>query len=135
MTEWLCSSFPNWLSWFDSRYLLGRIEVFMITLTSEAIKNIKRIVIEDKLVAHVLRIKVIGGGCAGFRYDMYFDEEIPGPLDESFVQDDVTVVIDPLSLQCIDGTEIDYVVQEFQEGFKVNNPNITAQCGCGSSFK
>lgn len=106
----------------------------MITLTSKAAEKIKKFSIEDNLDLR-LRIKVIGGGCAGFQYDVYFDELEPTDFDDITVQDDIIIAVDPLSLQYVDGTTLDYVIGEFTEGFKFNNPNITAECGCGSSFK
>lgn len=106
----------------------------MITITDFAIEQMIRIA-EDERLPPRLRIKVVGGGCAGFKYDLFFEETEPNPTDEVFERDGISVLVDVLSLQYLDGTEIDYVKQEFQEGFKVNNPNITKTCGCGSSFQ
>jgi iron-sulfur cluster insertion protein len=111
------------------------LDEFMITLTKSALKQTKQIVIDDKLESSILRLKVVGGGCAGFQYDLYFEDAEPTPFDEVFETDDVKLLVDPLSLQYVDGVEIDYIKEEFMEGFKINNPNVTATCGCGSSFK
>ena len=81
-----------------------------------------------------LRLRVIGGGCAGFQYDLYF-EEAPTELDEQFESNGVQLFVDPLSYQYLDGTEIDYVDTSHGSGFKFGNPNVTGTCGCGSSFK
>lgn len=107
----------------------------MITLTESAIKQIKKIVENDGLLEPNLRIKVMGGGCAGFQYDMYFEEYNELPTDEVFVQDGIKIMIDPLSLQYLDNTTVDFLKEDFKEGFKFLNPNVTATCGCGSSFK
>lgn len=106
----------------------------MITLSPTAIDRAKAIAAEDGLSPR-LRIRILGGGCAGFQYDMYFDEVEPTPLDDVTEQDGITVVVDPLSLQYIDGCNVDFLKTDFAEGFKFNNPNTTATCGCGSSFK
>lgn len=106
----------------------------MITLTENAVKQAKQIVIDDKLESSTLRLKVVGGGCAGFQYDLYFEDAPPTSMDEVFENDGVTLLVDPLSLQYVEGVEIDYVKEEFIEGFKINNPTITKTCGCGSSF-
>lgn len=112
-----------------------RVPLFMITLTENAVKQTKQIVIDDKLNSSTLRLKVVGGGCAGFQYDLYFEDALPTHMDEVFENDGVKLLVDPLSLQYVEGVEIDYVKEEFMEGFKINNPNVTATCGCGSSFK
>lgn len=85
--------------------------------------------IEDN---YALRVKVIGGGCAGFQYDLYFDESADG--DNIFLSHDVHLVIDQMSFMYLMGTEIDYVDGLQGAGFKFNNPNTTGSCGCGSSF-
>ena len=79
-----------------------------------------------------LRLRVVGGGCAGFSYDLYFDE--PTEVDRQFVIQDVKVVVDEMSLMYLVGTEIDYVEGLQGAGFKFNNPNVKTTCGCGSSF-
>ena len=61
-------------------------------------------------------------------------EEVSTDMDELIVINDVTIIVDQLSLQYLDGTEIDYEEQLLSGGFKFNNPNVTSNCGCGSSF-
>lgn len=107
----------------------------MITLTEKAIQQVKAIVESDKLDHSRLRVKISGGGCAGFRYDLYFDDLEPTDVDDVSEQSGVTIVVDPLSLQYLDGASLDYVRENFTEGFKFENPNVEATCGCGSSFK
>ena len=79
-----------------------------------------------------LRLRVVGGGCAGFSYDLYFDEA--AEVDRQFEIQGVKVVVDEMSLMYLVGTEIDYVEGLQGAGFKFNNPNVKSTCGCGSSF-
>ena len=79
-----------------------------------------------------LRLRVVGGGCAGFSYDLYFDE--PTEVDRQCEIQGVKVVVDEMSLMYLVGTEVDYVEGLQGAGFKFNNPNVKSTCGCGSSF-
>src|SRR5512140_2682986 len=79
-----------------------------------------------------LRVRVVGGGCAGFSYDLYFDE--PAEVDRQFEVAGVKCVVDEMSLMYLVGTEIDYVEGLQGAGFKFNNPHVKSTCGCGSSF-
>jgi len=79
-----------------------------------------------------LRLRVVGGGCAGFSYDLYFDEA--AEVDRQVEIQGVKVVVDEMSLMYLVGTEIDYVEGLQGAGFKFNNPNVKTTCGCGSSF-
>ena len=106
----------------------------MITVTERASAKVREIAAGDNMASYVVRLRVVGGGCAGFQYDMYFDEKEPSELDETFTDKDVTMLVDPLSLQYLDGTEVDYVTTQTEEGFKFLNPNAKGSCGCGSSF-
>lgn len=79
-----------------------------------------------------LRVRVVGGGCAGFSYDLYFDTKTE--LDRRFDVNGVDVVVDEMSLMYLMGTEIDYIESLQGAGFKFINPNVKSTCGCGSSF-
>ncbi len=79
-----------------------------------------------------LRLRVVGGGCAGFSYDLYFDEGTE--VDRQIEIGGVKVVVDEMSLMYLVGVEIDYVEGLQGAGFKFNNPNVKSTCGCGSSF-
>lgn len=79
-----------------------------------------------------LRLRVVGGGCAGFSYDLYFDE--PAEVDRQFEVAGVRCVVDEMSLMYLVGTEVDYVEGLQGAGFKFQNPNVKSTCGCGSSF-
>ena len=85
--------------------------------------------IEDDMA---LRLRVVGGGCAGFSYDLYFDTSTE--MDKSFDCNGVKVVVDQMSLVYLVGTEVDYIESLQGAGFKFNNPNVKSTCGCGSSF-
>jgi iron-sulfur cluster insertion protein len=106
----------------------------MISLTAMAAGKVKEISASEGLEGQGLRLRVIGGGCAGFQYDLYF-EDIPTDLDEKFESHGIPLYIDPLSYQYLDGTEIDYVETAHGAGFKFGNPNVSGSCGCGSSFQ
>jgi len=79
-----------------------------------------------------LRLRVVGGGCAGFSYDLYFDEV--AEVDRQFEVAGVKCIVDEMSLMYLVGTEIDYVEGLQGAGFKFQNPNVKSTCGCGSSF-
>ena len=81
---------------------------------------------------YALRLKVQGGGCSGFSYDLYFDQA--QETDRPFEVKGVKLICDEMSLMYLLGTEIDYVEGLHGAGFKFNNPNVKSTCGCGSSF-
>lgn len=81
----------------------------------------------------MLRIAVSGGGCSGFQYGFSFDDTVRDD-DFTFERDGVRVVVDDVSLDLLDGSEIDYVDELIGSSFQVRNPNATSSCGCGTSF-
>jgi iron-sulfur cluster assembly protein len=80
-----------------------------------------------------LRVAVRGGGCSGFQYALAFDQAKDD--DHVFEVDGVAVLVDKVSMQFVFGSEVDYVEGLQGAGFQVNNPNVVAACGCGSSFQ
>jgi iron-sulfur cluster assembly accessory protein len=80
-----------------------------------------------------LRVGVRGGGCSGFQYQLAFDEQRDG--DVVFDDRGLRILVDNQSLPYVDGSSIDYVDSLQGAGFQVNNPNVVAACGCGSSFR
>jgi iron-sulfur cluster assembly accessory protein len=80
-----------------------------------------------------LRVGVRGGGCSGFQYQLAFDEDRDG--DIVFEDHGLRILVDTQSLPYVDGSSIDYVDSLQGAGFQVNNPNVVAACGCGSSFR
>jgi len=105
----------------------------MVHLTTKATEKVKEIRQSEGTENHGLRVAVVAGGCSGFSYDLYFDEQ-PRPDDKVFEQDGVKVFVDALSLRYLEGTEIDYVESIAGAGFKFNNPQSKGSCGCGKSF-
>ena len=104
----------------------------MITITEKAAAKVKEIASAESLEGQGLRLRVVGGGCAGFSYDLYFDE--PAEVDRQFEVAGVQCIVDEMSLMYLVGTEIDYVEGLQGAGFKFQNPNVKSTCGCGSSF-
>ncbi|MDW8249719.1 MAG: iron-sulfur cluster insertion protein ErpA [Myxococcales bacterium] len=105
----------------------------MITMTERAAGKVREIAEAENLQGQGLRLRVIGGGCSGFTYDLYFEDTV-SEMDEQFESHGVKLYVDPLSFQYLEGTEIDYVEELHAAGFKFNNPNSKGSCGCGSSF-
>jgi len=105
----------------------------MITMTDKAADKVNEIASAEGLAGQGLRLRVVGGGCSGFTYDLYF-EDAPTDMDEQFESHGVRLYVDPLSYQYLESTEIDYVEGLHGSGFKFNNPNVKGTCGCGSSF-
>lgn len=104
----------------------------MITATDEAIEKIKEFAEAEGISTYQIRVKVIGGGCAGFSYDISFEEKL-SEIDDVFKCKDVSIVSDPVSLQFLEGSEIHWFETPIGAGFKVINPNVSSTCGCGSS--
>ena len=104
----------------------------MIHITEKASLKIKEISESEGIGHYNIRVRIVGGGCAGFTNDMYYEDKI-GDLDEVIEFDDIKVIIDPLSFQYMDESTIDYIDSQFGGGFKFINPNVTGSCGCGSS--
>ena len=105
----------------------------MITITTEAAKKIKSIIEEEDPVPK-LRIFVQGGGCTGFQYGFSLEELPPAEDDFVFDKDGISVVIDSMSLQYLNESELDYTQSLAGANFTIRNPNVKSTCGCGSSF-
>ena len=105
----------------------------MITITEKALQEVNRLMKEQNLTDHYLRVGVQGGGCSGLMYSMRFDNEA-GQYDKVFEIDGIKVVIDMKSALYLKGTTLDYSIDLTGGGFKFQNPNATRGCGCGASF-
>jgi iron-sulfur cluster assembly accessory protein len=103
-----------------------------VTLSERAAKRIAKI-LAGEVGGTALRIGVSGGGCSGFQYSFDFDQT-RAPDDLVLERDGATVLIDAISLPYMGGAEIDFVDDLIGQSFKINNPNATASCGCGTSF-
>jgi iron-sulfur cluster assembly accessory protein len=103
-----------------------------VTVSASAAKRIGTI-LKAEPSPMMLRLAVTGGGCSGFQYSFTLDDT---RMDDDLVlsRDDATVLIDPVSLDFLKGAEIDFVDDLIGAAFKVNNPNATSSCGCGTSF-
>lgn len=105
-----------------------------ITLTEGAADKIAEL-LGDQVEGEeqALRVAVRGGGCSGFQYSLAFDQKTED--DHVFENRGVAVIVDKTSMQFVFGSEVDYVEGLTGAGFQVNNPNVVAACGCGSSFQ
>jgi iron-sulfur cluster assembly accessory protein len=102
-----------------------------VTVTERAARKIGEILGREP--GAMLRVSVQGGGCSGFQYK--FDTERAKAEDDIVIERaGATVLIDPVSLNYMAGSEIDFVDDLIGSSFKVNNPKATASCGCGTSF-
>ncbi|HEY1545554.1 MAG TPA: iron-sulfur cluster insertion protein ErpA [Xanthobacteraceae bacterium] len=103
-----------------------------VTMTERAARRIGEI-LKSEPAGSMLRVSVEGGGCSGFQYKFGF-EQAKAADDLVLARNNVTVLIDPVSVKYMAGAEIDYVDDLIGASFKVNNPVATASCGCGTSF-
>jgi iron-sulfur cluster assembly accessory protein len=107
----------------------------LVSLTPTAASKIKQLMAEEPDGGElVLRVAIQGGGCSGFQYGLGFDTA-PADGDEILDQEGVRVVIDPISAPYLRGATIDFLNGLQESGFKIDNPNATASCGCGHSFQ
>ena len=108
----------------------------MVTLTDIATEKVKGFLESQEADAQGdvgLRVGVRGGGCSGFQYALALDERRDD--DSVFDHEGIRVIVDPQSLQYVDGSVVDYTESLMGAGFEVKNPNVVAACGCGSSFR
>ena len=103
-----------------------------VTLTTVAAARVQKF-LDSRGKGIGLRLGVKTSGCSGMAYTLEFVDEAL-PEDMIFESNGVKVLVDPTSLAYMDGTELDYAKEGLNEGFKFNNPNATANCGCGESF-
>jgi iron-sulfur cluster assembly accessory protein len=105
-----------------------------VTLTDKAATKINELLgSAGDAEAQALRVAVRGGGCSGFQYALALDQRKDD--DHVFEHQGVSVIVDKVSMQFVFGSEVDYVDGLQGAGFTVNNPNVVAACGCGSSFQ
>lgn len=104
-----------------------------ITMTEAAARHVARNLSQRGKGVGV-RLGVKTTGCSGLAYQLEYVDEV-APEDALFEQHGVKLMVDPKSLAYIDGTELDYVREGLNEGFRFNNPNERDRCGCGESFR
>jgi len=107
----------------------------MITLTDKGAEKVNEFLTSQSGSSDTagLRVGVRGGGCSGFQYALAFDEQRDG--DSVFEDKGIRLLVDRPSLPYVEGSVIDFVDELQGAGFKVENPNVIAACGCGSSFR
>ncbi len=110
------------------------VEAQAISLTELAASKLQNILAEKKMPDHGLRVFVAGGGCSGLQYGMAFESQ-PRDMDTVIDAHGLKVYIDPVSLDYLYGASIDYVDSLMGGGFRIENPNAVAACGCGQSFR
>src|SRR5882762_8100203 len=107
----------------------------VVTLTAKAAVKVSALMSEEPAgEAEVLRIAIQGGGCSGFEYALGFDRAAQSG-DHVIEFHGVKVVVDPFSAPYLQGSTIDFLEGLQESGFKIDNPNVTAACGCGHSFQ
>jgi len=103
-----------------------------VSVTPKAARQIRK-ALDQRGGGYGLRVAVKTSGCSGYAYALEF-AEAPAPEDLSFESEGVQLLVDARSLPMVDGTQLDWVREGLNEGFKFNNPNVRDACGCGESF-
>jgi iron-sulfur cluster insertion protein len=104
-----------------------------VVVTESAARRIAVLKQQEEAEGAFLRIAVSGGGCSGFQYGLSFDDQ-KNPDDFVFERDGVAVIVDEVSLDLLNGSEIDFVEDLMGASFQIKNPNAASSCGCGNSF-
>ncbi len=105
----------------------------LLTLTDAAANRVKELMSKADSGVIGLRIGIKTAGCSGMKYNVEYAKEIK-PFEEKIISKDIIICIDPAAIMFLIGSEMDYEEQKFSSGFKFNNPNEIARCGCGESF-
>jgi iron-sulfur cluster assembly protein len=106
----------------------------LIKLTEAAGRKVSQLMQRDGVADGALRVKIVGGGCAGLEYKMDFEKNPATPKDILIQSAGVRVLVDVKSALYVSGSEIDFQDKMIGGGFKIHNPNATATCSCGESF-
>lgn len=109
-------------------------ELQPLTLDERAAEELARVMSSREAAEAMLRVRIVGGGCSGFQYQLGIDDK-RGEDDLIFESHGQRIVIDPVSYSLSKGSVITYVDGLMGAGFSVDNPNVIAACGCGSSFR
>ena len=105
----------------------------MLQLTDRAVGKVKELLASEEKTGYGLRVVVQGGGCSGFQYGLTWENE-QKDNDQILEFDGLKVFVDSMSVHYLEGVKIDYIDSLEGAGFKIENPNATGTCGCGSSF-
>jgi iron-sulfur cluster insertion protein len=111
----------------------NEVEKRRVALTENALRRIAILKQQEHADSAFLRIAVSGGGCSGFQYGFSFDDQ-RNEDDVVFEREGVGVVVDEVSLDLLNGAEIDFVEDLMGAAFQIRNPNAASSCGCGNSF-
>jgi len=106
----------------------------LVRLTEAAGRKVNQLMQRDGVADGALRVKIVGGGCAGLEYKMDFERNPPTAKDILIETAGVRVLVDVKSALYVSGSEIDFQDKMIGGGFKIHNPNATATCSCGESF-
>ena len=107
--------------------------LIVITITKEATAKISDVIAEENNQNLKLRLYVQGGGCSGFQYGFLLEEQV-NEDDMKFKSDSITLIVDCMSYQYLEGSTVDYKDELYGSSFTIKNPNAETTCGCGSSF-
>ncbi len=110
------------------------VDTESIAMTAAAVDKVRTLLAERNLPSHGLRVFVAGGGCSGMQYGMALEAN-PRDFDNVVDAGGVKLFIDPTSMMYLAGSQIDYVDNLMGGGFRIDNPNAVATCGCGHSFR
>ena len=105
-----------------------------VSLTDRSAEELKSLMAEQGKTDSALRVWVAGGGCSGLSYGMALDDAEPEEGDQVLNDKGIRIYVDTLSLKYMNGSVVEYVDDKLGGGFKIENPNATKSCGCGSSF-
>ena len=104
-----------------------------IALTERAADHVKKFLAAEESTNAKLRVGVKPTGCSGYQYVVEATDDV-NDTDKLFESQGVKIIVDDLSFKYLSGTQLDYVKEGLNEGFRFNNPNVQATCGCGESF-
>ena len=114
--------------------LAEQVDIDKVTLTPAAAQAVLDLLEKRNLTGYALRVFVSGGGCSGFQYGMALEDHIR-ESDLIYEMNGVKLVVDEISINYLSGATVDYVDGLMGSGFKIENPNAVAACGCGNSFR
>ena len=109
-------------------------ETPVLIVTPGAVNKIRELLAARNLEGYALRVFVSGGGCSGLQYGMAFEQNAD-EYDTRVEADGINLLVDPTSLQYLQGATIDFVEDLMSGGFRIDNPNAVSSCGCGHSFR
>jgi iron-sulfur cluster assembly protein len=110
------------------------VQTESITITPAAAQAVLDLLSKRNLTGYALRVFVTGGGCSGFQYGMALENNLRD-TDIIYEMNGVQVCVDEISIDYLRGANVDYVESVMGSGFKIENPNAVAACGCGNSFR